>query len=65
MRRSYGFRAFRILELALYHSLGKLPEPQLSYEFFWGLMDTSGILESDIVSRSTTRYEVVKQNWRC
>jgi hypothetical protein len=24
MRRSYGFRTFRILELALYHSLGKL-----------------------------------------
>ncbi len=29
MRRSYGFRTFRILELALYHSLGKLPEPEL------------------------------------
>jgi len=27
MRRSYGFRTFRVLELALYHSLGKLPEP--------------------------------------
>jgi transposase len=25
MRRSYGFRTFRVLELALYHSLGKLP----------------------------------------
>jgi hypothetical protein len=24
----------RILELALYHSLGKLPEPELTYEFF-------------------------------
>lgn len=34
MRRSYGFRTFRILELALYHSLGKLPEPQLTHEFF-------------------------------
>lgn len=34
MRRSYGFRTFRILELALYHSLGKLPEPQLAHEFF-------------------------------
>jgi transposase len=30
MRRSYGFRA---LELALYHSLGKLPEPTLTHEF--------------------------------
>jgi transposase len=27
MRRSYGFRTHRVLELALYHSLGKLPEP--------------------------------------
>jgi len=34
MRRSYGFRTFRILELALYHSLGKLPEPALTHEFF-------------------------------
>jgi transposase len=34
MRRSYGFRTFRILELALYHSLGKLPEPTLTHEFF-------------------------------
>jgi len=28
MRKSYGFRTFRVLELALYHSLGKLPEPE-------------------------------------
>ena len=34
MRKSYGFRTFRILELALYHSLGKLPEPELTHEFF-------------------------------
>ena len=27
-RTRYGFRTFRILELALYHSLGKLPEPE-------------------------------------
>ena len=30
MRKSYGFRTFRITELALYHVLGKLPEPQLA-----------------------------------
>jgi len=30
----YGFRTFRILELALYHTLGKLPEPQLAHRFF-------------------------------
>jgi transposase len=34
MRRSYGFRTFRVLELALYHTLGKLPEPELTHEFF-------------------------------
>lgn len=34
MRKSYGFRTFRVLELALYHSLGKLPEPPLTHEFF-------------------------------
>src|SRR6202022_3245042 len=27
MRKSYGFRTFRVLEIALYHALGKLPEP--------------------------------------
>jgi transposase len=34
MRRSYGFRTFRVLELALYHSLGKLPEPESTHDFF-------------------------------
>jgi transposase len=34
MRKSYGFRTFRVLELALYHSLGKLPEPELTHTFF-------------------------------
>ena len=34
MRTSYGFRTFRCLELALYHSLGKLPEPESTHEFF-------------------------------
>jgi transposase len=33
-RESYGFRTFRCLELALYHSLGKLPEPESTHEFF-------------------------------
>jgi transposase len=34
MRRSYGFRTFRALELAVYHTLGKLPEPESTHEFF-------------------------------
>jgi len=34
MRKSYGFRTCRVLELALYHSLGKLPEPVSTHDFF-------------------------------
>ncbi len=34
MRKSYGFRTYRVLELALYHSLGTLPEPESTHEFF-------------------------------
>jgi transposase len=34
MRKSYGFPTFRVTELALYHSLGKLPEPELTHRFF-------------------------------
>jgi len=34
MRKSYGFRTFRVTELAPYHSLGKLPEPPLTHGLF-------------------------------
>lgn len=34
MRKSYGFRTFRITEIALYHGLGKLPEPELPHRFY-------------------------------
>lgn len=34
MRKSYGFRSPEILEMALYHALGKLPEPELPHEFY-------------------------------
>ncbi len=27
-RRAYGFRTYRAIEVALYHTLGKLPDPQ-------------------------------------
>jgi hypothetical protein len=30
----WGFRTFRCLELPLYHSLAKLPEPESTHEFF-------------------------------
>jgi transposase len=34
MRNSYGFRSPEILEMALYHALGQLPEPELAHEFY-------------------------------
>jgi transposase len=34
MRKAYGFRTFRITEIALYHALGKLPEPKLTHDFY-------------------------------
>jgi transposase len=34
MRKSYGFRTFRVTEIALYHALGKLPEPETAHRFF-------------------------------
>jgi transposase len=34
IRKSYGFRTFRITEIALYHALGKLPEPNVAHRFF-------------------------------
>jgi transposase len=34
MRKSYGFRTYRALELALYHTLGKLREPESTHDFF-------------------------------
>ena len=32
-RRSYGFRTFKAMELALYHTLGRLPEPEDTHRF--------------------------------
>ncbi len=34
IRKSYGFRTYHVLELALDHSLGKLPEPESTHDFF-------------------------------
>jgi transposase len=34
MRKSYGFRTQKAIEIALYHSLGKLPEPPLTHRFY-------------------------------
>ena len=32
-RKAYGFRTFRAAEIALYHALGKLPEPERTHRF--------------------------------
>ena len=34
MRKAYGFRTFNATELALYHVLGKLPEPKIAHSFY-------------------------------
>src|SRR5271166_676834 len=34
MRKSYGFRTFHVTEIALYHALGRLPEPDVAHRFF-------------------------------
>ena len=32
-RRSYGFRTYQSMEIALYHNLGRLPEPESTHRF--------------------------------
>lgn len=32
-RRSYGFREYKTMEIALYHNLGRLPEPELTHRY--------------------------------
>lgn len=34
MRKAYGYKTYEMLELSLYHVLGKLPEPELNHIFF-------------------------------
>jgi transposase len=33
IRKAYGFRTYTAIEIALYHTLGDLPEPNLTHEF--------------------------------
>ena len=32
-RKSYGFRSFDVLKIALFHTMGKLPEPEFTHRF--------------------------------
>ena len=33
-RRAYGLKTFKATEIALYHTLGRLPEPEFTHRFF-------------------------------
>lgn len=33
LKKAYGFRSYKTAEIALYHQLGRLPEPKLTHEF--------------------------------
>ena len=33
MRKAYGYRSFELLQITLFHSLGKLPEPKFTHKF--------------------------------
>ncbi|MEE2754451.1 MAG: hypothetical protein VX910_10750 [Candidatus Latescibacterota bacterium] len=33
MRKTYGFRTYRAMEVAMYHTLGGLPEPPTTHKF--------------------------------
>lgn len=33
-RKAYGYSSFKTLQIALYHTLGNLPEPQFTHRFF-------------------------------
>jgi len=34
LRKAYGFRTLEATQVALYHALGKLPEPNFTHRFF-------------------------------
>jgi transposase len=33
IRKAFGFRTYEAQEIALYHTLGALPEPKFTHEF--------------------------------
>ncbi len=34
-KKAYGFKSFDVIKIALYHTLGKLPEPEFTHKFCW------------------------------
>jgi len=33
MRKAYGYRSFELLQVSLFHTLEKLPEPKFTHKF--------------------------------
>lgn len=33
MKKAYGFKSYETIEIALYHQLGRLPEPKINHTF--------------------------------
>ena len=33
LRKAYGFRTYKAIEIALFHTLGNLPEPNFTHKF--------------------------------
>ena len=33
-RKAYGYRSFKVIEIALYHALGHLPQPDFAHNFW-------------------------------
>jgi len=33
-RKSYGFKNYEILKLALFHTMGRLPEPEMTHRYY-------------------------------
>ena len=34
LRKAYGYRSLKSAEIACYHTLGRLPEPEFAHRFF-------------------------------
>jgi len=32
-RKAYGYRSFEVMQIALFHALGHLPEPEVTHKF--------------------------------
>src|SRR5260370_8912693 len=54
-RRSYGFRTYDAMEIALYHNLGRLPEPESPHRFCSGGSKTRTYQNNCLSTRRPSR----------